>query len=57
MPVQINGKVRAKLKLPADISEEDAKAAALNDENVKKYLTSEPKKVIFAKGRLISIVV
>ncbi|MFA5020460.1 MAG: leucine--tRNA ligase [Patescibacteria group bacterium] len=57
MPVQINGKVRAKLKLPANISETEAKAAALSDENVKKYLVGEPKKIIFIKGKLISIVV
>ncbi len=57
MPVQVNGKVRAKLILPADINEADAKAAALGDENVKKYLTGEPKKVIFIKGKLISIVI
>ena len=56
MPVQVNGKVRAKLKLPADVGEEEAKAAALADEQVKKYLTGEPKKVIFVKGKLISIV-
>lgn len=57
MPVQINGKVRAKLILPTAISEADARVAALNDENVKKYLTGEPKKVIFVKGKLISIVI
>jgi len=57
MPVQVNGKVRAKLTLATDISEADAKAAALADENVKKYLTGEPKKVIYIKNKMISIVV
>jgi leucyl-tRNA synthetase len=57
MVVQVNGKVRAKLKLPTDISEEEAKKIALDDENVKKYLVAEPKKVIFVKGKLISIVI
>jgi leucyl-tRNA synthetase len=57
LPVQVNGKVRAKLKLPADVSEAEARKLALADENVKKYVISEPKKVIFVKGRMISIVV
>lgn len=56
MPVQVNGKIRAKLKLPADVSEDDAKQMALADENVKKYVAGEPKKVIVIKGKLISIV-
>lgn len=57
IPVQVNGKVRAKLMLATDITEEAATAAALADDNVKKYLSGEPKKVIFVKGKLISIVV
>ncbi|MFA6227575.1 MAG: leucine--tRNA ligase [Patescibacteria group bacterium] len=57
IPVQVNGKIRAKLVLPTDVTEETAKAAALNDANVKRYLTGEPKKVIFIKGKLVSIVV
>jgi leucyl-tRNA synthetase len=57
LPVQVNGKVRAKLKVLADISDEEVKKLALADDNVKKYLSGEPKKVIVIKGRLISIVV
>ena len=56
MPVKVNGKTRAKLRLPADISEDDARQMALADENVKKYIVGEPKKVIVIKGKLISIV-
>ncbi len=58
VPVQINGKLRANLDLPADVSEADAVAAALALENVKKWLEGkEPKKVIFIKGRMINVVV
>jgi len=58
MPVQINGKVRAILTAPADISEEEAKKLALSDSAVLKWLKGqEPKKVIFVKGRLINLVV
>jgi leucyl-tRNA synthetase len=56
--VQVNGKLRAKIVVDADISEADAKAIALRDENVQKNLAGkEPKQVIYVKGKLISIVV
>jgi leucyl-tRNA synthetase len=56
--VQINGKTRGVVILPAGNNEEQAKTAALNDENVKKHLEGkEIKKVIFVKDRLISFVV
>jgi leucyl-tRNA synthetase len=56
--VQINGKVRGNIEVPADISEEDAKEKALGEENVKKWLEDKDvKKVIYVKGRLVSVVV
>jgi leucyl-tRNA synthetase len=56
--VQVNGKVRAKITVASDISEDDAKEVALADENVQKWLDgNEPKKVIYVKGKLISVVV
>ncbi|OIO20119.1 MAG: leucine--tRNA ligase [Candidatus Magasanikbacteria bacterium CG1_02_32_51] len=56
--VQVNGKVRDSLEVPVEISEEDIKVQVLALENVKKWLEGkEPKKVIYVKGRLVSIVV
>ncbi len=56
--VQVNGKVRANLEVSKDISEDDAKTVALADENVRKWLEGkEPKKVIYVKGKLVSVVV
>jgi len=56
--IQINGKVRDKIPVPADISEEDAKKTALASEKIKTVLSGqEPKKVIFVKGRLLNIVI
>ncbi len=56
--VQVNGKVRAKLSVPAEISEEEAKNLATSDVAIKKWLAGqEPKKVIFVRGRLINIVI
>ncbi|MBT4121111.1 MAG: leucine--tRNA ligase [Candidatus Magasanikbacteria bacterium] len=56
--VQINGKLRGDMTVSADISEDDAKKQALEIENVVKWLEGkEPKKVIYVKGKLVSIVV
>ena len=57
--VQVNGKVRAKLEIAAtDLQDEEKiKNLALAEENVKKYLSGEPKKIIVPKGaKLINIV-
>jgi len=55
--IQINGKVRDRIKAPTDISEEDAKKIALESERIKKWTEGkEIRKIIFVKGRLINIV-
>ncbi len=57
MAVQVNGKVRARLTLPADIAEEQVKQAALADERVRKHLQGKSiKQFRVVPGRLISIV-
>ena len=56
--VQVNGKVRAKLSVATDATEDVIKQQALAEENVIKFLESkEPTKVIYIPGRLVSIVV
>ena len=56
--IQVNGKVRAKLELPVEISEAEAVVAAKKDERIKQYLAgAEIKKIIFVPGRLISFVI
>ena len=58
IPVQVNGKVRDRITVPAEAGEDQIRAAALASETVQKYLEGkEPRKVIVAKGRLVSIVV
>jgi len=57
-PIQINGKLRANLELPSDISAQDAEKAALSLEIVQKWLEGNtPKKVVFVPGRMINVVV
>ena len=56
--VQINGKVRARIEVPADIGEENAKATALADENVQRHIEGKQiRKVIYVPGRLVNVVV
>ncbi len=57
--IQINGKVRDRITVPADISEDDAKARALASEGVKKYIDGQqPKKVFYVAARgMINIVI
>lgn len=56
--LQVNGKVRDRITLPAGLSEEAAREAALQNEAVKRYLEgNEPKKVIVVPGRLVNVVV
>ncbi|KPK93161.1 MAG: leucine--tRNA ligase [Anaerolineae bacterium SM23_ 63] len=56
--VQINGKVRDRIIVPADIDEEQAKATALASELVQRHMGGkEPRKVIVVPGRLVNIVV
>jgi leucyl-tRNA synthetase len=58
IPVQINGKVRDRITVAVEASEDEIKAAALASDTVQKYLEGkEPKKMIVAKGRLVSLVV
>jgi leucyl-tRNA synthetase len=56
--IQVNGKVRDKVTVAKDISEEEAKQLALNSELVQKWLEGkQPQKVVYVKGRLVSVVV
>ncbi len=57
LPIQINGKVRDRITVPAGTDEETIKAAALATEGVQKTLDGKPpKKVIVVPGRLVNIV-
>ncbi len=55
--VQVNGKLRGEVSVGKDEDPEAIKAKALAHDNVSKFVTSEPKKVIYVPGRLVSIVV
>ncbi|MGO1591623.1 MAG: leucine--tRNA ligase [Ancrocorticia sp.] len=54
--VQVKGKLRDRLEVPADISEADLSALALASPKVAKYVDGEPRKVIVRAPKLVNIV-
>ncbi len=55
--VQVNGKLRAELTVSPDVSEKDIIAQAKSHPNVQRFLEGkEPKKAIYVKGKLVSLV-
>ncbi|MEE2701233.1 MAG: leucine--tRNA ligase [Chloroflexota bacterium] len=55
--VQVNGRVRDKMTVPANITEDDAKRVAVESERVQQYLSGrEPRQIIYVPGRLVNIV-
>ena len=58
MPVQINGKMRGKVIMAMDASEDDAVEAAKADNNISSHLENkEIRKVIYVPGKILNIVV
>lgn len=55
IPVQINGKVRSRVTVPADAPEKAVFAFALEDEKVKKNLAGkEPRKMLYVRGKIVT---
>ena len=56
--VQVNGKLRGRVAVPADASKEIIEQAALTDDNVQRFVgDSAVRKIIVVPGRLVNIVV
>ena len=55
--IQVNGKLRGKILVSASASQEDIKAIALEDEQVKRFIDGQPiKKMIVVPKKLVNIV-
>ena len=55
--VQVNGKLRAKIEAPLNLSQKEAEKLALAHPQVQKFLqNAKPKKIIFVPNRLINLV-
>jgi len=58
IPVQVNGKLRGRLRVAADVGEEDLRQAALADERVRSFVAGrDVVKVVVVPQRLVNIVV
>jgi len=56
--VQVNGKLRARIEVPADTSKDAAQDAALADENVQRFIDGKDiRKVIVVPGKLVNVVI
>jgi leucyl-tRNA synthetase len=57
IPVQVNGKMRSKLSVAADVSDEELRSLAMADEKVIQMLAgAAPSKIIVVPKRLVNIV-
>ena len=56
--VQVNGKVRGRVDVPADAARDEIEAAVMAEDNVQKHMDGKsPRKVIVVPGKLVNIVV
>ncbi|MBU4305548.1 MAG: leucine--tRNA ligase [Candidatus Omnitrophica bacterium] len=54
--LQVNGKVRSKITVPADIAEEELKTRALDDTKIKEWVKGKSvKKIFVVKNKLVNI--
>ncbi|WP_227985051.1 leucine--tRNA ligase [Nocardia spumae] len=56
-PIQVNGKVRSRVSVPADADTDSVEAAALADVKLLEFLAGKtPRKVIVVPGKLVNVV-
>ncbi len=56
--VQVNGKVRARLRVPPGLTKDDVVARALDDETVQRFVVDKDvKRTVYVQDRLVSLVV
>jgi leucyl-tRNA synthetase len=56
--LQVNGKVRGRITMPVGLTEEQARATALENEAVRRHLDGKaPRKLIYVPGKLVNVVV
>ena len=55
--VQVNGRLRDRIEVPADVSEEDARSVALASDRIKQFTDGKTvRRVIYVPGRLVNVV-
>jgi len=56
LPVQISGKVRARIEVPTDAGEEEVTKVALAEPTIASLIEGDPRKVIVIPGRIVNII-
>jgi leucyl-tRNA synthetase len=56
MAVQVNGKTRGTISVPATATQDDAIAAVMSEPSIARFVTGPTKRVIFVKGRMVNLV-
>lgn len=57
LPIQVDGRLRARLEIASDASEEEIKQQAIATEKIQSYIAGHtPQRIIYVPGRLINIV-
>jgi leucyl-tRNA synthetase len=55
--IQVQGKLRARIRVPADASEDVVRQRALEDPNVQRHVGDRtPRRVVYVPGRLVNLV-
>ena len=55
-PVSINGKVKFKINLSLQLNKEEVEKSVLSSEEMSKFISGTPKKVIVVPGRIVNVV-
>jgi len=58
IPIQVNGKLRSRVRVPSDISREGLEQAALADQKIRQHIEGKTvRRLVVVPGRLVNIVV
>jgi len=58
LPIQINGKRRAEITVPRDMSASEVEKLVLAEDDVVRFLAGQPvKKLIVVPGRIVNVVI
>jgi leucyl-tRNA synthetase len=53
----VNGKMRGKVRVAIDVTQDDVMAVAMGDSAISKFVVSDIRKVVYVPKRLLNIVV
>ena len=57
LPIQVNGKRRGEIKISKSLSSKEVENLVLKHQNIVKFLTQTPKKIIYIPNKIINIVI